>query len=355
MKHSKFFYLLLFLVLVVAFVAEAEATEAVVLEYFWHPDCAPCRPSKQLVEELQLNYSHYLIVEWRNMEYMEANELFLTYNLSRRPAIVFNHDPSTALYKLDEDTLRARIEHFITTKGEEVESDSNSSMVKPAITLPLVIVAGLVDGINPCAFSLLIFYLSFLFNIHRRRLNVLEMGLMYIIGVFIGYLGIGLGLLQTVSLLGVEHLFGLFGVVLLFIMGLLQLREATTFGTRVLKFPGFAVPTFKRLTERGTLPFALFLGCIVSLFEFPCSGAVYVGILVLLASKAYFSEGFYYLVLYNVMFVVPLVLLMLFASNADILMKMNEWRVVSRRRLKFVSGVFLITLASLIGYWMFIM
>jgi cytochrome c biogenesis protein CcdA len=81
---------------------------------------------------------------------------------------------------------------------------------------------------------------------------------------------------------------------------------------------------------------------------------VYLGILVLLASKASFSEGFIYLVLYNVMFVVPLILLMLLATNADVLLKMDEWRVVSRRRLKLLSGAFLIALAALMGYWLLI-
>jgi len=349
---AKAFCFLFLVVLMAASVAEAEAAENVVLEYFWHPDCGPCKPSKRLVEELQPEYSPGLIVEWRNMRYMAAMERFLAYNLSRRPAVVFNHDPSTALYDLGEDTLRAEIEYYLTASGEEVGKDSGLSEVKPFVTIPLVVVAGLVDGINPCAFSLLIFFLSFLFSIQRRRRNVFGMGLMYAAGVFLGYLGIGLGLLRTVSLLGVEHLFGLFGVVLLLIMGLLQFREATTFGARLLKFPGFAVPTFRRLTERATLPVALGLGCLVSLFEFPCSGAVYIGILVLLASGGHFSEGFLYLVLYNVMFVVPLILLTLLASNSDILLKMDEWRVVSRRRLKLVSGAFLIALASLMGYWL---
>ena len=356
MKWAKAFCVLLLLVLIPASEAEVDASDGVVLEYFYHPGCAPCVPPKQLIEELQIEYSPALVVEWQNMKYSEPMERFLAYELSRRPAVVFNHDPGTAIYDMSEKVLREKIEYHIMMweNSTAVEEEPDFPDARPFVTVPLVMVAGLVDGINPCAFSLLIFFLSFLFGIHRRRLNVFGMGLTYILGVFIGYLSIGLGLLQAVSLLGVEHIFGLFGVVLLFIMGLLQLREAMTFGARLLKFPGFAVPTFRRLTERATLPIALVLGLAVSLFEFPCSGAIYIGILVLLASKPYFSEGFLYLVLYNVMFVVPLILLMLLATNADILLKMDEWRVVSRHRLKMLSGAFLIALATLMGYWLLI-
>jgi len=331
------------------------ASGEVVLEYFWHPDCAPCGPSKRLIEELEVEYYPHLVVEWRNMEHREAMELFLEYQLSRRPAVVFNHDPGTALYDLGEETLRSRIESLLAAGDSGVEDGGSDSVGPDAsrfVTVPLVIVAGLVDGINPCAFSLLIFFLSFLFGIRRSRLNVLGMGLMYVAGVFLGYLGLGLGLLRTVSLLGVEHLFGLLSVALLSVMGLLQLREATTLGARVLKFPGFAVPTFRGLTERASLPVALGLGCVVSLFEFPCSGAVYVGILVLLASRTSFIGGLLYLVLYNVMFVAPLILLLLLASNADILLRMDEWRVVRRRRMKLLSGVFLLSMAALMAYWL---
>jgi len=350
------FCVLLLLVLIPTSEAEVDASESVVLEYFYHPRCAPCQVPKQLVEELQFEYSPILIVEWQNMEYREPMERFLAYELSRRPAVVFNRDPGTAIYNLSEGVLREKIEYYIMVEENSsvVEEEPGLPDVRSIVTVPLVIAAGFVDGMNPCAFSLLIFFLSFLFSIQRRRLNVIGMGLIYVFGVFIGYLGIGLGLLQAVSLFGVEHIFGMFGVVLLFIMGLLQVREAITFGDRLLKFPGFAFPTFKRLTERATFPIALALGLMVSLFELPCSGAVYLGILVLLASKASFSEGFIYLVLYNVMFVVPLILLMLLATNADVLLKMDEWRVVSRRRLKLLSGAFLIALAALMGYWLLI-
>ena len=356
MKARAFCFLFLAILLAQS-IASVEAAESVVLEFFYHPDCAPCKAPKRLVEELRRDYSPHLIVVWRNMMFMEANERFIRYELSRRPAVVFNYDPSTALYNLTEDNLRARIEYYLAAsegwKGGEA-SEWNTSEVRPDLTLPLVIVSGLIDGINPCAFSLLIFFLSFLFSIRRRRLNVFLMGLMYIAGVFAGYISLGLGLLHTVSILDLEHPFGLFGIVLLFIMGLLQLREAVTFGKPLLRFPKFAVPIFKRLTERATLPVALALGYIVSLCEFPCSGGVYVGILVLLSSEVHRYGGILYLMVYNIMFVVPLILVLLLASNADILLRMDEWRVVSRRRLKLVSGVFLIALAILTWYWIYV-
>jgi cytochrome c biogenesis protein CcdA len=253
------------------------------------------------------------------------------------------------LYDFDEKMLRDKIEFYPNSTDLIIPDDgSDSGQANLSyVTIPLVVFSGLIDGWNPCAFSLLIFFLSFLFSLKRNRKNVFGMGLVYILGVFIGYISIGLGIIRTVSLLGLIHPFGLLGIALMTVMGVLQIRDALVLNTPILKFPGFAVPTFKKLTEKSTIPIALILGVFVSLNEFPCSGGVYVGILVLLSSLAQFYNGLFYLVIYNVMFVVPLFILLLFASNTDILLNMDEWRVVSRRRLKLLSGVFLIIVAIL--------
>jgi cytochrome c biogenesis protein CcdA len=288
------------------------------------------------------------------MRFKEANERFISYKLYRRPAVVFNYDPETAIYNITEETLRAEIEYYIINSsnldGGKIGIDSFQPGLVPSLTLPVVIISGLIDGINPCAFSLLIFFLSFLFNLKKRRLSVLSLGSIYIAGIFIGYLSLGLGILHTISILGIMHPFAVVSIFLLVVMGVLQIIEATTFGVRLLKFPSLAVPTFKRLTEKVTTPAAFVLGLFVSLCEFPCSGGVYVGIVVLLASKAYLYDGLFYLVLYNLMFVVPLVLLLVLAGNVSILLEMDRLRVVNRRRMKLLSGLFLIVLATLTWY-----
>ena len=55
---------------------------------------------------------------------------------------------------------------------------------KEKITLPLIVVAGLVDGINPCAFAVLIFLLTFLLSISNRKKRMLKAGIVYIFAVY---------------------------------------------------------------------------------------------------------------------------------------------------------------------------
>ncbi|MFQ5911094.1 MAG: hypothetical protein ACE5IJ_10305, partial [Thermoplasmata archaeon] len=57
--------------------------------------------------------------------------------------------------------------------------------------LPLVIATGFLDGLNPCAFAVLLFFISFLFVIRRTRLNVMRMGMVYVLAIFLVYFFIG--------------------------------------------------------------------------------------------------------------------------------------------------------------------
>ncbi len=352
MKSAPFIVLAL---LFISSISTVEANGRTVVEYFYHPDCRPCIPKTKLVRNVFPEFGASLKVEWRDMRFNEANERFIAYELSRRPALVFNHDPETAVYNITEERLRIDIEYYLATSANLTDAglDSFPNGIMPDLTLPLVLVSGLIDGINPCAFSLLIFFLSFLFNLKRSRANVLAMGSTYILGIFLGYLALGLGLLRTISIPGVMHPFALLSIFLLVLMGVFQIREAISFGPPLFKLPGVAVQSIQRLVKRSTMPFALLLGIFVSICEFPCSGGVYVGILVLLASSPHFANGLFYLLLYNLMFVVPLLAILIVASSTDALLKMDRWRVMSRRNMKLMSGVFLITLAAITWYIVF--
>ncbi len=335
------------------FFGDSRAEGKLVMEYFYHPECPPCMDAKRLIELLERDYSPHIEVKWRNMEFLDEMERFLSYNLSQRPAVVFNQQPSTALYDMSEEDLRGGIERYLAS-SDEMGNDVGPISRRLELTFPLVVVSGFVDGINPCAFALMMFFVSFLYGLKRTRRNVVGIGLIYVLGVFLGYMGLGLGLLHTVRFLGVERPFSIAGIILLILMGVLQIRDATISGPSILRFPSHAVPSLKRLSEGSALPFAFAMGCLVSLLEFPCSGAIYVGILVLLSSAGGLYQGLLYLVLYNVMFVAPLLALLLLASSAEDLVKMRGWSAGSRRRMKLLSGVFLFALAALMTYWLYL-
>lgn len=332
----------------------AAASDQIIIEYFHKPKCKTCggKPNgggfDQMITDLELEYLGQIEVEWLDVNEQEALDRLIAYNLTRTPAVVFNHGYRMVRVEITPESLREAVNTYLT--GSDVSSREEYI---PVVSAPLIVVSGLIDGVNPCAFALLTFFLSFLFSIRRTRRSILGMGAAYITGLFVVYLGLGLGLLNTMTLLGVERPFGMIGAAIMILLGFVNVRDAVAWSQDLLKFPRVAIPTIKRLANEAALPAALALGGLVSMCEFTCSSGVYVGILVLLSSKIRFWEGIIYLLLYNLMFIAPLVVILLIASNAETLLKMDRWRVLNRRQMKAVTGIFMIALGITVWYWMF--
>ena len=200
-----------------------------------------------------------------------------------------------------------------------------SSGPPPAI-LPLVLASGFVDGLNPCAFAVLLFFITFLFVARRPRAEVARIGLLYIYAVFLAYLLIGLGLMGAIMLSEDPHFLARVAGLLVAAIGVYVLVQP-----RVPALPDlFHMPkaTWDRTRAwmlRGTSPAAAISGFLVGLCTFPCSGGIYVAVLGLLAAKTSYVEGLGYLYLYNIAFVLPLVIVLAVVSNKAIARQVTKW------------------------------
>ena len=67
------------------------------------------------------------------------------------------------------------------------------------MSLGVVLSAALIDGVNPCAFATIIFFLSYLHIARRSRREILQVGAAFIIGVFVTYFAMGAGLIQLME------------------------------------------------------------------------------------------------------------------------------------------------------------
>ncbi len=244
--------------------------------------------------------------------------------------------------------------------------------------LPLVLVSGLVDGINPCAFAVILFFIAFLYTINRTRADVFKMGIAYIGAIYVAYFLIGIGILKAFTLmssLGSPHIMARLGSYLMILLGLVNIIDylkpgrvpirLTTplrlkrmlFGKHKDRFSvRLAIPRFSRKylldwAYKATFPSAVVLGFLVGLCTFPCSGGIYVAILGLLVSKTTYFEGIGYLLLYNLMFVTPLIALLLISSNRRLTERLDGWRESRAAEMKFGLGIIMVLLGIIILKW----
>ena len=100
--------------------------------------------------------------------------------------------------------------------------------------------------------------------------------------------------------------------------------------------------------HRTSLPAAFALGLLVALFELPCTGGIYLAILSILASSTSLIEGFPYLILYNLMFVLPLALIIAVVAYGIPPERIDQWRKEHKELLRVVIGAILVSFGILI-------
>jgi len=219
--------------------------------------------------------------------------------------------------------------------------------------LLLVVVSGLLDGINPCAFAVLLFFIAFLYTLQRSRMDVLRMGAIYISAIYLAYFLIGLGIMKAMVFAGKPHFMAKLGAWLIVLLGMINIINhfQPMLLPVKLRIPAFTHATLRRWAYRGTAPSAGVLGFLVGLCTFPCSGGIYVAILALLSAKTTYAQGLAYLMLYNLMFVMPLIVILAIASNERVTARLKELEEKHARRMRLFSGVVMLTLGVAILVW----
>lgn len=223
----------------------------------------------------------------------------------------------------------------------------------PSTMVPLVAGTGFLDGIHPCAIAILIFFIAFLLTMHRTFKNIFLMGLVYIFVIFLTYLAVGVGLFSGIVFFGQHHFFAKLGSWLLILLGIISLKDAFFPQLPIhLQMPKFSNEKIKVRLEKATLPSVVVAAFLVGLCSIPCSGGIYAAVVALLASKTTYFTGFLYLLLYNLMFVMPLFILLLFAANPITLAKIAQWRQKNEKSEKLAMGILMIALGA--GILMFL-
>ena len=227
----------------------------------------------------------------------------------------------------------------------------------PTITLPTVLVAAVVDGINPCAFTVLLLFITALLgtlkagesNVGTIRSRMLGLGGIYIGAVFLTYLALGVGLLKTLDFFTRQHLPARIGAVVAILFGLWMLKDyfLPDLGWR-LQAPGRVGELARQAAKKASIPGLVISGFLIGMCTVPCSGAVYLGVLSLLALQPTKMLGYSYLLLYNIVFILPLVIILILASAKPTLGKLAHWNLHHKEWVRLVLGAGVVVMGLMI-------
>lgn len=322
------------------------------LLFFYSESCHSCQKVKhEIMPDIEKVFFDRIIIEHRDIT--DVNNYKLMLSLKEKYACYEEGVPTIFMegkilvgYERIKEGLRKAIEEALKKdKLEQPEGLVGIDLVKRFLSFSAfaIIAAGLIDGINPCAFTVIVFFISFLAFQGYKKKELLTIGLSFIGAVFLTYVLIGLGIFRFLYALSKFYLLTkiiYYAIAILcFILGIFALYDIWVFKKtkeaegltlqlpqaiknrihaivgRHYRRPRDEEPT--SVSQKQILRLvgsAFVVGFLISLLEAVCTGQLYLPTITFILKDVNLRlRAFGYLLLYNVMFIVPLLVILLFA------------------------------------------
>jgi len=344
--------------------AEIETDRTVAMAYFYKQGCKECGRAEEIIEWLKESYP-FLVIDVFDIG--EKRGKLLAAALGLRTGVPEKRLMSTPVffiggdYLLSEDISRHRLAGLVESyagkgaepywrgigEGELARAQARLTDMFRHFTVLAVAAAGLADGVNPCAFATILFFISYLGMVGRKRREILAVGLCFALAVFLTYFLVGLGFFNVVRQAAhieilAKIIFGGTGV-LCIVFGMLSVGDyfkarAGKVSDMSLQLPAFLKKRIHAAIREKTrmdslVAGALLAGFMVSILEFACTGQVYLPTITLVVKQeGYTSAAVLYLLMYNLFFILPLLLvfgLVYFGISSRGIARMMETRVGS--------------------------
>lgn len=344
--------ILFLLVLLLVIVSNVNAQEQANACFFYGEGCPHCAKVEPFIEEFKIKNPNITIDTYEVYKDREnlllMNSYYEKYKVpqhQRGVPVVFVGDTFLIgdyeiLNKLD-----LTINESLCPQVEKTKADVGT------LSILTIIGAALVDSINPCAIAVLLILMSALLVAGDKK-RALKAGFAFTISIYISYFLFGLGLFSAIQISGLSYWFYKIVGFIAILIGLFNIKDYFWYagGGFVMEIPRKWRPTLKKLLGSVTSPLGAFLmGFVVCLFELPCTGGPYLFILGLLAEKTTMVASIPILLLYNLFFVLPLIIitLLIFFGISDV-EKANKWKDENLRTLHLVAGIVMLFLGLLV-------
>jgi cytochrome c biogenesis protein CcdA len=301
----------------------------VVLDYYYSPGCRECetflnREIPRLMKELDatITVNKYDVFQPQVYEQLEAAAAGLGVALRAFPVLRVENQllqGGREITESLESVLGEILGEAAAVAGPIASQPRDNGLERRLAPLP-VFAAGLVDGINPCAFTTLLFLLSMLALVGRSRREIFVIGLLFATAVMATYFAVGAGFLKVIRSASAFPLISriikwtLFAVLLVF-AGLsfydsVLIRRGKS-ARIILQLPGAIKrqihKTIRSRTRASSLVVGtLAMGVLVSVFELACTGQVYLPTITYMVRVRADASALGLLALYNVGFITPL-------------------------------------------------
>ncbi len=356
------FFLLLFLLGSVLAAAETQ----VIVDFYYSETCGSCLPAISVIDDViahyEKNYSGKVIINKKEVGANATNRNEMRSRALSYPSVIINNETRIPRANITYNDVTERIDEYIANLKIQMTYDENiihipliGTVNLTTLSIPLltVVLAGL-DSFNPCSFFVLIFLLNLLIYLQSRKRMLLVggififfSGLFYFLFMFVMFNTL-LITASFVSILSVSV--GLVAVGI----GLLNMKDFFS----LKKGPSLSIPEEKRsqifqkirkLIRSPSLVAmigaTIFLAISVNFYELLCTlGFPMIYTLRLAEANLPLAEYYLYLFFYNVVYVIPLFIILFVFTFTIGKMKLTE---LQGKKLKLISGIMIFSFGVL--------
>ncbi len=352
---------------------------AVELVFFHNPGCKECDRVEEFLGEMKAAFPR-LSVQRHNIR--ESESARLNEALSEKFGVpekirmvapaVFTGDG----YLIKDDILPVALGDLIvrsSTAGNStggwsaLDANSISAASKAiesrfsSVGFAVILSAGILDGINPCAFATIILFLSYLQIARHSPRQILMVGASFILAVFLSYFALGLGLVEVVTRLqflsGVGMALNWALAIFALIIMLLSIKDGILclqgrLADTTLQLPVFLKDRIRKVARTGArhrrFVIAAFIsGIVISVLELACTGQVYLPTINYMVQEGK-GSAYAYLLLYNIAFVLPLVIVFILAYTGLRSEALIEFQRKHSAAIKFATAALFLALFVLL-------
>jgi cytochrome c biogenesis protein CcdA len=231
------------------------------------------------------------------------------------------------------------------------------------ISLSAVFTAGILDGINPCAFVTILFLLSYLALMKYSRKDIALVGISFTTAVFITYLFIGVGFLKFVTALQkipyLENIIYYSAIIFTGVIGIMNIRDWYLIKNGSLKDMNLKLSNRlrhrinavirKNVKLRHYVIGAFGMGCAVSFLELACTGQVYLPtVLFIINTQGIHFRAVALLIAYNLAFILPLVVVFILFWKGNSEKHISKWLTENGAEIKLAMGLLFLLLSILL-------
>jgi len=227
---------------------------------------------------------------------------------------------------------------------------------KMQISLPILTITALTNGINPCGIGMMITFLGYLLVFGGRSKEnkwIYKIGFTYVLSTFVTYLLLGLVFYSAAFYFQRSWFAGIFKYVIggaLALAGLIQLKDVFWQDLPIhLRMPKIGFEKINRLMAKTSVGVAALIGILTTIFATPCMMPLYIGTTAVIARSGLpWYQVLSLFLYYNLIFILPLVLILVVMGEGKQVVDMKEWEHKNTKWMRFILGAALIIVGYLI-------